>query len=184
MQSIPPWRRRFQKKEADDPGPARTRSPNSPFPTGPEVRKKFPQVALRLQTVWRRELLELARSGVIDAAVILLPAGEALPHEVTGKQVGNERLVLVGSRRKRLQPFRRLQGLLGAQWILNPQRCAALPVHRQRRRSGSGDFRTETQILIPNCKFGKRNFELMLPATEIAALKVDRQSQRITSPGL
>src|ERR1051326_2461792 len=46
--------------------------------TGPvgKIRRKFPNVSLRLTTGWSRELLERVRSGTLDAAVILLPEGE------------------------------------------------------------------------------------------------------------
>jgi DNA-binding transcriptional LysR family regulator len=89
------------------------------------LRRKFPNVALRLSTGWSRDLLERVRTRAVDTAVILLPDGERLPGEVVGKEVGKERLVVVGPHQKgRAQP-RRIQDLAGAQWILNPEGCAA-----------------------------------------------------------
>ena len=90
-----------------------------------QVRERFPEVALRLSTGWSRELLDRVRAGAMDAAVILLPAGEPLPVEVAGKPVGKERLVVVGPRRPRQSPLRKVQDLSQAQWILNPEGCAA-----------------------------------------------------------
>lgn len=87
------------------------------------IREKFPQVSLRLGTGWSRDLRERVRGGAIDAAVILLPALEPLPNEVSGKKVGEERFVLVGPRRHR--SIRKLQDLDGVQWILNPEGCGA-----------------------------------------------------------
>ena len=90
-----------------------------------EVRRKFPNVALRLSTGWSRDLLERVRTRAVDAAVILLPDGERLPVEVAGKEIGKERLVVVAPRRKGGSQPRRIQDLAGVQWILNPEGCAA-----------------------------------------------------------
>ncbi|MGA3019982.1 MAG: LysR family transcriptional regulator [Bryobacteraceae bacterium] len=88
------------------------------------VRRKFPEVALRLSSGWSRDLLKRVRAGALEAAVILLPEGESLPAEVAGREMGKERLVIVASREDRLKR-RRLQDLAGAVWILNPEGCAA-----------------------------------------------------------
>jgi DNA-binding transcriptional LysR family regulator len=89
------------------------------------LRRKFPNVALRLSTGWSRDLLERVRTRAVDTAVILLPDGERLPGEVVGKEVGKERLVVVGPRQKGRFQSRRIQDLAGVQWILNPEGCAA-----------------------------------------------------------
>jgi DNA-binding transcriptional LysR family regulator len=89
------------------------------------VQRKFPQVALLLRTGWSRDLLERVRTSALDGAVILLPRDEHLPANVAGKQVGEERLVVVGSRREKHLLARRVEDLSGAQWILNPEGCAA-----------------------------------------------------------
>ena len=89
-----------------------------------EVRQKFPKVALRLLTGWSHDLLERVRSRALDAAVILLAEGEKLPTGVNGKQLGKEQLLLVAPRRGASRP-RKLQDLSGANWILNPEGCAA-----------------------------------------------------------
>ena len=90
-----------------------------------DVRRRFPNVALRLSTGWSRDLLERVRIKALDAAVILLPDGERLPAEVSGKEVGKDKLVIVALRRKGRPPARRVQDLAGVQWILNPEGCAA-----------------------------------------------------------
>ena len=96
-----------------------------------EVRRKFPQVALRLLTGWSHELLERVRSGAIDAAVILLAEGEHLPRGVAGRQLGKERLLVVAPRQAGALRPRRIQDLSGARWILNPDGCAARAGLRQ-----------------------------------------------------
>jgi DNA-binding transcriptional LysR family regulator len=90
-----------------------------------QVRRRFPKIALRLRTGWSRDLLECVRTGALDVAVILLPEEERLPVEVVGRQLGRERLVVVASRRADRTPVRRIQDLAGAQWVLNPEGCAA-----------------------------------------------------------
>lgn len=90
-----------------------------------EIRRKFPKLALRLTTGWSHDLLERVRSGALDAAVILLAEEEPLPAEVAGKHTGNERLVVVASRQHGLRRVQKIQDLAGAQWVLNPEGCAA-----------------------------------------------------------
>lgn len=87
-----------------------------------QLRRRFPGVALRLCTGWSRELLERVRTGALDAAVVLLPEQEQLPAEIAGREIGKEELVVVAPRTRLL---RTLQDLRGAQWILNPEGCAA-----------------------------------------------------------
>ena len=90
-----------------------------------EVGRMFPNLALRLATGWSRDLLERVRVGSVDAAVILLPEGENLPSGVAGKEIGKDRLVVVGGRAKGRPRAGRLRDLAGMQWILNPEGCAA-----------------------------------------------------------
>ena len=90
-----------------------------------EIRRKFPNLVLRLSTGWSREILERARSGALDAAVILLAEGESLPVEVIGTQIAKERLVVVASRQHGFRRVGKIQELARAEWILNPEGCAA-----------------------------------------------------------
>jgi DNA-binding transcriptional LysR family regulator len=48
-----------------------------------------------------------------------------LPAEVTGRQIAKERLLAVASRQHRHPQPRQIHDLAGAQWILNPEGCAA-----------------------------------------------------------
>jgi DNA-binding transcriptional LysR family regulator len=104
-----------------------------------EVRRKYPKVALRLLTGWSHDLLERVRSGALDAAVILLDEGEKLPTGVNGKQVGKEQLLLVAPRRGVSRP-RKIQDLAGANWILNPEGCAARAALRRTLRRANIDM--------------------------------------------
>lgn len=104
-----------------------------------EVRRKFPNIALRLSTGWSRDLLERVRTRAVDAAVILLPEGEHLPAEVVGKEIGKERLVVVAPRQKGRFQARMIQDLAGVQWILNPEGCAARAALRRRLQQADID---------------------------------------------
>jgi DNA-binding transcriptional LysR family regulator len=90
-----------------------------------ELRRTFPRLVLRLSTGWSRDLLERVRSGSLDAAVILLAEGDPLPAEVTGTEIAKERLLVVASRRHPHRRSQKIRDLAGAQWILNPDGCAA-----------------------------------------------------------
>lgn len=104
-----------------------------------EVRRKFPNIALRLSTGWSRDLLERVRTRAVDAAVILLPEGEHLPAEVAGKEIGKERLVVVAPRQKGRFQARMIRDLAGVQWILNPEGCAARAALRRRLQQADID---------------------------------------------
>jgi DNA-binding transcriptional LysR family regulator len=90
-----------------------------------DLRRAFPHLVLRLSTGWSRELLERIRSGALDAAVILLAEDDPLRAEVMGTQIAKERLLVVASRQHPLRRSRKIRDLAGAQWILNPDGCAA-----------------------------------------------------------
>ncbi|HSE40723.1 MAG TPA: LysR family transcriptional regulator, partial [Acidobacteriota bacterium] len=87
------------------------------------VHRKFSRITLRLSTGWSRNLLELVRTRVLDAAVILLPEGEVISPDLEGKNMGGERLIVVASRKFRR--VRNIRDLSDVQWILNPEGCAA-----------------------------------------------------------
>jgi DNA-binding transcriptional LysR family regulator len=87
------------------------------------ARAEFPRIGFLLSTGWSRDLVPMVRTGHLDAAFVLLPADEGIPHGVSGEELATERLVAVAARRG-LRP-RTLRDLDGAEWILNPQGCAA-----------------------------------------------------------
>lgn len=95
------------------------------------VREEFPRHGLRLTTGWSLDLLEMVRTGALDAAIILLPEADRLPAEVLGTALGKERLVILGPRRKRQTRARRIKDLEGVQWILNPEGCGARAILRR-----------------------------------------------------
>ena len=99
------------------------------------VRKKFPKVNLGLVTGWSRPLLERVRLGSLDAAIILLPEENKHPG-VTSVALGKERLVVVAAKRVTGRK-RKLADLTRANWILNPEGCAArAALERTLRRAG------------------------------------------------
>jgi DNA-binding transcriptional LysR family regulator len=87
------------------------------------ARAAFPRIGFLLSTGWSRDLIPMVRTGHLDAAFVLLPADEALPYGVSGDALAAERLVAITARRG-ARP-KTLRDLDGAEWILNPQGCAA-----------------------------------------------------------
>jgi DNA-binding transcriptional LysR family regulator len=86
-----------------------------------EMRRRHPEVVARLSTGWSADLLARAKSGALDAAVILLPEGEA-PGCASRRALANERVAVVAQRGRRASSMR---DLAEAGWILNPEGCAA-----------------------------------------------------------
>lgn len=89
-----------------------------------ELRRAFPSVVLRLSTGWSRDIAERVRSGALDAGVVLLPDGDALPDGVQGAALATEQLHVIGSRVSRNRA-RGLKEAAATGWILNPDGCAA-----------------------------------------------------------
>jgi DNA-binding transcriptional LysR family regulator len=89
-----------------------------------ELRKSFPAVVLRLSTGWSRDIAERVRSGALDAGVVLLPDGDALPSGLHGTALAAEQLQIVAPRASG-DRTRGLKEAAAAGWILNPEGCAA-----------------------------------------------------------
>ena len=89
-----------------------------------ELRKSFPSIVLRLSTGWSRDIAERVRSGALDAGIVLLPDGDALPAGVQGTALAAEQLVIIAARAAR-EKVRSLKEAAAAGWILNPEGCAA-----------------------------------------------------------
>jgi DNA-binding transcriptional LysR family regulator len=91
---------------------------------------------LRLHTGWSRELLGRVRSGALDAAVILLPASEEVPHPLGGEALAEEHLTVVAARRRAFKG-RGIRDLDDATWVLCPEGCAArAALQRELARAG------------------------------------------------
>jgi DNA-binding transcriptional LysR family regulator len=95
------------------------------------VREEFPRHGLRLATGWSQDLVDLVRTGALDAAIVLLPEADRLPADVLATVVGKDRLVILGPRNKRDTRVRRIKDLEGVQWILNPEGCGARGILRR-----------------------------------------------------
>lgn len=118
------------------------------------VHRQFPHLALMLSTGWSRGLVAMARTGHLDAAFVLLPAEEKLPYGVEGLPLARERLVPITSRGTSRLP-RTLRDLDGAEWILNPEGCAArasllqsLERENVRSRVAVETYTYETQVAL------------------------------------
>jgi DNA-binding transcriptional LysR family regulator len=89
-----------------------------------ELRNSFRSVVFRLSTGWSRDIAERVRSGGLDAGVVLLPDGDALPAGVSGTALAMEQLHVVAARAAGAR-MRGLKEAAASGWILNPEGCAA-----------------------------------------------------------
>lgn len=87
------------------------------------ARRELPRIAFRLGTGWSRELVAMVRTGQLDAAFVLWPTSEPGPRGVEATVLAEERLIAIAARTRPLPAG--LRALDGAEWILNPDGCAA-----------------------------------------------------------
>jgi DNA-binding transcriptional LysR family regulator len=97
---------------------------------------RFPKLQLTCCSDTTGTLLQRVRSGDLDAALLILPAGSPLPTDVIGEVVAQERFVIVspmaGAERRR-----QLADLDG-RWVLNPKGCLVREALRtQLERAGA-----------------------------------------------
>jgi DNA-binding transcriptional LysR family regulator len=89
-----------------------------------QLRRKFPNLVLRLYGGWSRDLLGRVKSGALDAAVILLPQDESVPADVSGTELGREHLAFFASRLRQWKR-RAVRDLGDIVWVVSPEGCAA-----------------------------------------------------------
>jgi DNA-binding transcriptional LysR family regulator len=89
-----------------------------------EMRRAFPTAVWRLYTGWSRDLLTRVKTGALDAAVVLLPDDQSVPNGLDATALAKDHLAIVAPRRWRAR-YRVLRDLVDAEWILNPEGCAA-----------------------------------------------------------
>ncbi len=87
------------------------------------ARRELPRIAFRLGTGWSRELVAMVRTGQLDAAFVLWPTSEPAPRGVEAAALASERLIAIAARAHPVPGS--LRALDGAEWILNPEGCAA-----------------------------------------------------------
>jgi DNA-binding transcriptional LysR family regulator len=61
----------------------------------------------------------------LDAAVVLLPEGDAPPGSVDGERLGTETLLIVAAKSNQFPRSLRLKDISSTPWILNPNGCGA-----------------------------------------------------------
>jgi DNA-binding transcriptional LysR family regulator len=90
------------------------------------VRRRFPDLQLRVSCHWTRRLLEDVRNGALDCAVALMTEHQSLPPGVAATPVGSERVLVVAAKDLKLPRPRgrlRLRDLAGQSWIVNTTGC-------------------------------------------------------------
>jgi DNA-binding transcriptional LysR family regulator len=87
------------------------------------LRRTFPRLTLRLTTAWSQTLLEQVREGVLDAAIVYLPAKAQPPADTGGRKVATIPLLFVAARSRRLPGVLDLAQMASEGWVLNPDGC-------------------------------------------------------------
>ncbi|MBK8176301.1 MAG: LysR family transcriptional regulator [Rhodospirillales bacterium] len=88
------------------------------------LRQSYPRLALRLESGWTGELLGKVANGTLDAAAVLLRAGDELPFGVAGEGLATEEVVVVAAAAAPtpMSPAT-LDDLAPFAWVLNPEGC-------------------------------------------------------------
>lgn len=86
--------------------------------------RQFPDVQLKVRSEWSSALLELVRTGELDAAAVLRtePAGD-LP-DLSIRPFAADTVVVVASANSRLAAAPSLKAVSALPWVLNPKGCA------------------------------------------------------------
>ena len=86
--------------------------------------QSWPNVRWQVSTAWSQDLLERVKAGALDAACVLLPDGQPLPHGLTGRVLASEELVIIAPRAWADRLTTPAQ-VARCGWVLNPEGCAA-----------------------------------------------------------
>jgi DNA-binding transcriptional LysR family regulator len=104
---------------------------------------RFSQLQPVITTDVTRTLLEQVRTGALDGALTLMPAGGSAPSDVDAAIVATERLVLIRSR----DQARRVPGAdLDAPWVVNPLGCLIRQGLEVKLREMGSAFRVAAEI--------------------------------------
>jgi len=90
------------------------------------LRTQWPELAVQVSTGWAQPLMQRIDQGELDAVMVLLGAGHALPKGLEGRSLGSLRLVVVGAQGtvaglSRARP--KLADCAPLGWVLNPDGC-------------------------------------------------------------
>lgn len=87
------------------------------------LRREFPLLQLQAYSQWSEPLLNKIRSRSIDAAAILLPAGEVPPITLDSEYLGKQQFVIVCQRTTSRTRITTLEELSSCGWVLSPEGC-------------------------------------------------------------
>jgi DNA-binding transcriptional LysR family regulator len=91
-----------------------------------DLRRRFPDLHLRVSASWTRQLVEEVSNGGLDCAVALVTADRSLRPEHAATALGREQVVVVAAKTLKLSQRRarlRLGDLGGHPWVLNTSGC-------------------------------------------------------------
>jgi DNA-binding transcriptional LysR family regulator len=91
-----------------------------------QVRNRYKRLRLQISSGWTVDLIDAARTGSIDCAVILLAATHFVPADLIATRIADDDIVVVSSQietRKAGGAAWRLGDLRDKDWVLNPAGC-------------------------------------------------------------
>ncbi|MBN3725013.1 LysR family transcriptional regulator [Burkholderia sp. Ac-20379] len=120
------------------------------------MKQRFPALEVKALTDRSTRLQAMLERGQVDAAMLMLPDGAALPDGVTGSLVTRFDVKVVQSAAKPLADRRAAMAALAAhEWILNPDGCGyraalerALADQGHTLRLGVDTYATDTQLRL------------------------------------
>lgn len=91
-----------------------------------DLRRRFPDLQLRVSCDWTKRLVEDVRNGGLDCAVALMTEHQSLPQGIMATTIGSERVVVVAA--KDMKPpgkgrRLRIRDLGGHGWVVNTSGC-------------------------------------------------------------
>lgn len=91
-----------------------------------DLRRRFPNLRLRVSGHWTAALVEEVRSGGLDCAVALMSEHRTLPPGVAAETIGSERVVVVAARDLKVPRNGRnlrIRDLAEHSWVVNTTGC-------------------------------------------------------------
>lgn len=115
-------------------------------PAMAKLRSVAPELTVQVSTGWASQVVNRLEHAELDGAAVLLPAGHALPRDITGQSLGRMPLVVVAAKGRVAKARPRLADCAPLGWVLNPDGCG-FRAGLQRALAAQGlalDLRVET----------------------------------------
>jgi len=169
-----------------------------------DLRRRFPDLQLRIASQWTASLIEEVRGGGLDCAVALVTDHQTIPAQIIASAIGTEQLVVVSGRNGTLAHRRRrvrVCDLADAGWVLNPIGCGYRAALQRAFDRGNETLRVSAEILgydlqlsliargaglglVPRRRFESSPHRRRLRVVKIADLALAATTTMLRSPSL